>query len=103
MEWLKNDMIELGSYTGMQVLVVLMMLILLAFAIWAIRQSDAISQPEFQRHATDQRGRMGGPDPCPARRARCSLARWPRFSISRFSFPMPAATNPCSAAMPRCC
>ncbi|MDB2578633.1 pentapeptide repeat-containing protein, partial [Tateyamaria sp.] len=47
MEWLKNDMIELGSYTGMQVLVVLMMLILLAFAIWAIRQSDAYRSLSF--------------------------------------------------------
>ena len=47
MEWLKNDMIELGSYTGMQVLVVLMMLILLAFAIWAIRQSDTYRSLSF--------------------------------------------------------
>ena len=47
MEWLKNDMIELGPYTGMQVLVVLMMLILLAFAIWAIRQSDTYRSLSF--------------------------------------------------------
>ena len=47
MEWLKNDMIELGPYTGTQVLVFLMMLILLAFAIWAIRQSDAYRSLSF--------------------------------------------------------
>ena len=47
MEWLKNVMIEPGPYTGTQVLVFLMMLILLAFAIWAIRQSDTYRSLSF--------------------------------------------------------
>ena len=47
MEWLKNDMIEPGPYSGTQVLVFLMMLILLAFAIWAIRQSDTYRSLSF--------------------------------------------------------